>query len=222
MEAPRPRSLDPERIESVFSTDRFKTGKLITFCGFDGAGKTTQISALCLYLSNKGYDVLMTRQPTDWYRQDKQVRLFLESGEGAYKVKTIALLAAADRLRHVADIINPALESGKIVLCDRYVYDTFVLFTSRGMDTDFLVRINSKVPRPDLAFYIDVPTADLILRLKNRDGKLKYEERNQKSIDNIKSRYDLLKCMFTVVNGANHLSTVTSEIQQITDQAILR
>lgn len=212
--------LDKACVASVFKTKRADRGGLITFCGFDGSGKTTQIAKLAERLQATGRGVVVTRQPTNWYREDPDVRIFLDSGIGAERVRVIALLAAADRLRHVFDVINPALEAEQIVLCDRYVYDTFTLFTARGVDSDFLARINAGVPHPDVAFYLDVPTPELLRRLRDRDGRLKYEERSVESIDEIKARYDLLRDMFTVVDGTADPQVVADELASTTLSAL--
>ncbi|MER9593950.1 dTMP kinase [Mesorhizobium sp. M0244] len=204
----------------VFRAERKDRGALVTFCGFDGSGKTTQIEILAERLRAIGHDVLITRQPTSWYRQVPEVRSFLDSGAGGERVRMIALLAAADRLRHIVDTIDPALAGGQTVLCDRYVFDTFALFTARGVDTDFLTRINEGVPRPDVAFYLDVPTPELLRRLRKRDQSLKYEERSPEIIDEIKSRYDLLKEMFTVVNGAATPDIVADQLLSATVRAL--
>src|SRR5688500_9154814 len=99
-------------------------GKLIVFCGFDGCGKSTQIERLARNLEAAGKSVLITKQPSDWYRESRIVRDFLAKGGCATKAKILALYAAADRLKHVHEVILPAVRAGKHVICDRYVYSS--------------------------------------------------------------------------------------------------
>jgi dTMP kinase len=208
-----PLPIDPAQVHGVFRTEQRTSGTLITVCGFDGSGKTTQMELLAERLRAGGRDVVVTRQPTDWYRNDPAVRAFLDDGAGSEHVRILALMAAADRLRHVAEVIDPALEAGKAVICDRYVFATIVLFTERGIDNDFLVRINEGIPRPDFAFYLDVPTPILQQRLRARDGmKLKHEERSAEFIDRIRTRYATLWEHLIVVDGDADRATIQQSL----------
>ncbi|MBX9393823.1 hypothetical protein K4749_09500 [Streptomyces sp. TRM72054] len=95
---------------------------------------------------------------------------FHDQGGSSETAHILALLAAADRRRHVMEVINPALERGTVVLCDRYVHATFGVFVHRGVDFRFLATINNGIPRPDHAFYLKLPTDELLRRLRERDG----------------------------------------------------
>ncbi len=97
------------------------TGRLITVEGIDGCGKTTQLQLLAAHCRSFGTEVVVTREPggTDL---GVQVRAVLLGGDpGSVDPLAELLLYAADRAQHVERLIRPALEAGKIVLCDRYV-----------------------------------------------------------------------------------------------------
>ena len=155
---------------------------LIAFCGIDGAGKTTQIEKTKMWLEERQLAVTVTRQPTDWYRDEPFVRNYLDTGEGRGQGRIeaeLALFSACDRMRNLRIEIEPALARGDIVLSDRYVYSSFAYFECR-VDAEFrrwVESLNSFVPEPDLAFYLDVPPEVSLVRISSRDGvAAKYEE----------------------------------------------
>lgn len=101
-------------------------GRFIVLEGLDGAGTTTQTERLASLLRSEGHDVVTTREPSDgpvgtMLRQALTGRLGLPQGRGPLAQETLALLFAADRTDHLHARILPALEQGKVVLCDRYV-----------------------------------------------------------------------------------------------------
>ena len=106
-------------------------GLFITFEGVDGCGKSTQLKFLGEYLAEKGYDLLYTREPGGCEISEKIRSLLLDVDNAAMDSKTEALLYAAARAQHVAQIIKPALEAGKIVLCDRFI-DSSIAYQGYG------------------------------------------------------------------------------------------
>ncbi|MDX8450482.1 dTMP kinase [Mesorhizobium captivum] len=199
-----------EGIENVFEGAPPDHGCLISIDGFDGSGKSTQVEALARHLSEEGQSVVKTRQPTDWYRNDPIVRRFHSDGGSPDEARDLAMMAAVDRHRHVADVIRPALAKGATVICDRYVCSTFAVFTHRGVDLDFIVTINRTVPRPNFAFYIDVPTNELVNRLRGRDGAdLKFEERSLSRIESIVGKWKAMRGTVEFVDGLAPPDVVT-------------
>lgn len=202
--------MNPTLLNRVFGPDKAYPGLLISIVGFDASGKTTQISALAERFRNIGREVLETRQPTDWYRNEGSVQHFHDAGGSRERARILSLFAAADRHRHVQEVILPSLSKGLVVICDRYVYATFGVFIHRGVDPEFLVTINQGVPRPRHAFYLDVRTETLLHRLRLRDGdNLKFEERDPKRIESITSTYDAMGSHLTRIDGARPPEQVT-------------
>jgi len=197
-------------------------GYLIAVCGFDGSGKTTQIERLAKRLTDEGKHVIVTRQPTNWYRQNPEVRAYLDSGRNI-DAKYLALLAAADRRRHVQDVITPALTAGKWVICDRYVYSSFAYFSARGVDVSFVQNINIDVPKPDLSIYLDVHVEILLARLKARDGEnLKFEERSLATVEHVIEVYQRLcnqNDQLTRIDGNADVEHVESQIAELAYKA---
>ncbi len=211
-----PSSLDAQRLARVFRPKLSPRGLLITIDGFDGSGKSTQIDGLASRLREAGRTVVLTRQPTDWYREADAVRHFHDHGGSERRARMLALFAAADRHRHVMEVIEPALEEDCVVISDRYVLATFAVFTHRGIDPDFLVEINSTVPRPDFSFYLDVPTDVLLKRLRDRDGdNLKHEEKSADRVNSIKARWTAMQPLLTVVDGTASPAAISEQLYSI-------
>ncbi|MEV4330989.1 dTMP kinase [Streptomyces sp. NPDC049597] len=207
------RRVDDEAMAGLFQPQRTDSGLLVSIVGFDGSGKTTQIERVAEAIRAQGREVVETRQPADWYRELAEVQVFHDQGGSVETAHILALLAAADRRRHVMEVINPALERGAVVLCDRYVYATFGVFVHRGVDFRFLATINSGIPRPDHAFYLKLPTDELLRRLRLRDGdRLKHEEKSAERIESITRTYEELGPELVHIDGGAAREEVTASI----------
>lgn len=165
-------------------------GRLIVFCGIDGSGKTTQINLLHEWLLAKKQAVILTKQPTDWYRRNELIRDYLDQGIVRLDVRTLALMSAADRQIHLNSVIIPALEREEWVICDRYVYSAYAYFTARGVEDEFLRTINFDIPTPDITFFLHLP-GDLANRRIQKRGTLamKHEEKDIRFLDIVADKY---------------------------------
>lgn len=135
--------------------------RLISFEGGDGSGKTTQIKLLEDHLAARGKSCLSTREPggTTLGRMIRQV--LVEVGKEELASPTELFLYLADRAQHVQEVIDPAIQSGKLVLCDRFTDSTLAYQGyGRGVDLELLRRLNGIASRgitPDLTFLLDCP-----------------------------------------------------------------
>lgn len=134
-------------------------GLFITFEGADGCGKTTQLNMLAEYLTEKGFDVVVTREPGAKGLGEK-LRDILLNYEGVVSDRCEAFLFLADRAQHVDVIVKPAVALGKIVLCDRHT-DSTVTYQGygRGQDIDRINLLNNIATdgmKPDLTFVFDI------------------------------------------------------------------
>jgi dTMP kinase len=134
-----------------------KQGFFITFEGPDGAGKTTQIHKLAEYLSSKGMDIVLTREPGGTIIGEKVREIILDPIHNEMADLTEALLYAASRAQHVAEKIKPALAEGKTVICDRFM-DSSIAYQGYGRKLGERVRIINEIAveglSPDLTFLI--------------------------------------------------------------------
>ncbi|MBR4031265.1 MAG: dTMP kinase [Clostridia bacterium] len=144
-------------------------GFLITFCGLDGCGKTTMMKRLIADLENE-HNILVTKQPTNAVRNSEIFRTYMDCPDhDAFDYRSLSLLAASDRLQHVNKVIEPAMQSGKIVLSDRYFYSCLSNLRARGFQNDeWIYEIAGSVIKPDIAFFFDVPVEEAVARVRRR------------------------------------------------------
>lgn len=153
-------------------------GLLVALDGPNGAGKTTLINALKEELENNGYDICITNEPTET-DLGKCVRKFAEEHEGI----SLACLVAGDRYEHLNNIIIPEFEKGKIVIIDRYILSSLILQEMDGVETDFILNINSEIIKPDLQIALYADERVLQERLKKRDILTRFEKNNQSNVE---------------------------------------
>jgi len=138
----------------------------ITVEGPNGVGKTSIIDKVVDELAERNLEVVRTKEPTKSY-----LGRFLKKAEEKYSKNCLACIAAADRYFHLESIIIPAINSGKIVISDRYVESSLVLQRLDGCDLDFIWNLNSLVLVPDLSIILiaspDIINKRLLSRKKN-------------------------------------------------------
>ena len=138
-----------------------KRGKFITIEGGEGVGKSTQIAALCDFLSLRGSEVVLTREPGGTARAERIRTLLLETSEEPMPAACELLLMFAARATHVENLIKPALARGAWVVCDRFIDATYAYQGGgRGFDRNFIKTLEQAVLadlRPDLTLLLDAP-----------------------------------------------------------------
>lgn len=138
-------------------------GKFISLEGIDGSGKTTLKEQLRIQLEGK-YELLMVREPGGTDISEKVRELLLDVRNEGILPRAEALLYAAARAQVVEEIIRPALNSGKLVIADRYL-DSTIAYQGygRGLDIGFLKQLNSLCTdglKPDLTLLLDIEPAE--------------------------------------------------------------
>jgi dTMP kinase len=141
-------------------------GIFICVEGLDGSGKTTQAKLLVKKLRGD-YDAVYTAEPSDGKIGKLIKRRYLHADKRGSAVVE-ALLFAADRLEHLKSDILPALNEGKLVVSDRYVYSSLAYQGAAGLDLKWIEKINEHAIRPGLALFIDVQPKTVIQRLKRK------------------------------------------------------
>lgn len=135
-------------------------GKFITFEGPEGGGKSTQMRMLAEYLDREGIDNVTTREPGGPPISEQIRRIILDPDNPAMTDRTELLLMLASRAQHTEEFIIPALEAGKVVLCDRY-NDSTLAYQSygRGFPLELarqMCRFASDELAPDRTYLLDV------------------------------------------------------------------
>lgn len=147
-------------------------GIFITMEGPDGAGKTTQIEALSTYLREKGYEVLITREPGGTAISEAVRGILLDPAYREMKPETELLLYASARAQLVGEVIGPAVDAGKAVISDRFV-DSSVVYQgiARGLGVETVYEVNRPAIgayMPDVTILLDLPAEVGIARKKNQ------------------------------------------------------
>tara|TARA_Y100001934_G_C12295045_1_gene746926 strand:+ start:933 stop:1559 length:627 start_codon:yes stop_codon:yes gene_type:complete len=146
-------------------------GYFISFEGIDGSGKSTQIKKLARFLENLDFDVIITREPGGSVGGEEIRNLLLRGQVDRWSAETEILLFTAARRDHLERIILPAIDDGKIVLCDRFTDSTRMYQGMRGPNLRTLVdMLNAKVINhdPDLTIIIDIDPEISLKRAKSR------------------------------------------------------
>ena len=154
-------------------------GFFVSFEGLDGSGKSLMLDKAAAMLQERGYQVLCTREPGG-SRPGRQMRqIVLDSPYGTLDPRGEALLFAADRAVHVAQVIRPALARGEIVLCDRYVDSSYAYQGGgREMDIDQVRALNRFATYgllPDVTFLLDLPAEIALSRLGKSKDRIEQE-----------------------------------------------
>lgn len=159
-------------------------GIFIVMEGPDGSGKTTQMNLLKEYLDKKEYETVITREPGGTAVGEAIRNIILNPEYEEMSDTTEMLLYAASRAQLMAEVIRPALESGKIVISDRFV-DSSIVYQgiARGLGAEIVSAVN--VPgigdcHPDGIFFIDISEQE---GLKRKKFQKKLDRIEQESID---------------------------------------
>jgi dTMP kinase len=155
-------------------------GFFVVFEGGEGAGKSTQMEALVQWLRSRGDEVVSTREPggTDIGKQIRKI--LLDHGSEQMDERTEALLYAADRAQHVALVVKPSLDAGKIVVSDRFL-DSSLAYQglARGLGLDRIYELSEWATGglvPDLVFYIKLDPEEGLKRIGNGTDRIESEE----------------------------------------------
>ncbi|KKK36689.1 thymidylate kinase [Mesobacillus campisalis] len=150
-------------------------GLFISVEGPEGAGKTTIISLLAEKLGSEGIPVMATREPGGIDIAEQIREVILNRANTAMDPRTEALLYAAARRQHLIEKVKPALDEGKIILCDRFI-DSSLAYQgyARGLGVDEVFTINQfaiEEMMPQLTFYFDLEPGIGLERISRHNGR---------------------------------------------------
>jgi len=200
----------------------------ITFEGIEGCGKTTQVKRLVKTLNSEGISLVTTLEPGGT-RIGKGIRqMLLDTDNSNLSPLAELILYAADRAQHVEEVIKPALDQGKWVICDRF-FDATLAYqgAARGQDIELIRILNEKVThgiRPDITFLLDCPVELGIDRALKRSRDLSQEGQDRFERERLEFHREVRKGYlglarkennrFVVINAALTEDEVEQEIFQ--------
>ncbi len=210
--------------------------RFITFEGGDGTGKTTQLKALASHLRSRECSCVTTREPGGTSLGTLIRQVLLEVGKQPITSPAELFLYLADRAQHVQDVILPAIDAGKIVLCDRYTDSTLAYQGyGRGIDLKLLRHLNdiaSRGVQPDLTLLLDCPV-ELGLsrtsqrRLKGGAGRSREDRFEREKLEfhqGVREGFLALARAepqrFRIIDAARPVGEVAREIQTVVDREL--
>ena len=202
-----------------------KNFQFISFEGIEGCGKSTQAKKLYEYFLSKQIDCLLTREPGGSLAGEKIRGILLDEEIDKLSAKSELLLNFAARIEHVEKVIKPALKSGKIVICDRFVDSTFAYQGSAmGIAFDEIEKIQKIAIGefiPDVTFLINVSVDEAFARISSRGNNNRYEklgkEFHQKVYDGF-SELAKKNSRINIVDGTQNQQQVFQKILNIINQ----
>ena len=211
------------------------TGKFITFEGPEGSGKSTQIKLLAEHLANRGINILCTREPGGT-ATGEAIRNILQHDAVDENLNERAelLLFTASRAQLMSQVIQPALDRGEWVVCDRFIDSTMAYQGfARGMDIEVLNRINNfsiDGRKPDLTLLLDMDIEGGFQRLEERysDGKGSADRFEREARDfhrRVRDGYHQLAEReperFRTIDADQSIDEVAEQVRHIVSEALL-
>ena len=206
-----------------------KKGFFITFEGIDGSGKSTQIQKLAKFLEDNGFDIIMTREPGGSVGGEEIRNLLLQGEVDRWSAETEILLFTAARRDHLERIILPALQDGKIVICDRFTDSTRMYQGMRGPKLrDLVDNLTEEVINcePDLTIIIDIDPEISLKRAKSRetaeerfeDFGVDLQKKMRKGFIDLSKEFN---SRIKVVNGQQSVDDLAKEIFSLVKARLL-
>jgi dTMP kinase len=153
-------------------------GTFICIEGLDGCGKTTQAKLLAKKL-RKSHNAIYTAEPSRG-KIGAFIRKRCLYSEKRLSIVAEALLFAADRVEHVENDVLPALNEGRLVISDRYVYSSLAYQGAAGLSLEWIEKVNEHALKPDLAIFLDVDPKTVMQRLKPKRSVMETMETQQR------------------------------------------
>lgn len=195
-------------------------GAFIVLEGIDASGKTTQARMLRKRLAKAGLSPLLTAEPSEG-PVGKCIRNILRK-EKQVPHNSLTLLFTSDRFQHVETVIKPALQQGKFVICDRYLYSTLAYQGGMGIPESYIRELNKFAIKPDLAFFLDVEpelAAQRLARSRQKpqltDGK-EIEEKAFEKYKELVRRGELIE-----IDGHRDKRAISDDIWRVVSDKLL-
>ena len=197
-------------------------GLFITIEGIEGVGKTTNIEFIKTCLRERSLDFVVTREPGGTPLAEQIRALFLNPDQETVSSDAELLLIFAARAQHLQQVIKPALDEGKVVLCDRFTDATYAYQGGgRGLPMTRIAELEQMIQgdlRPDLTLLLDVPVALGLQRAAKRGELDRMEQEQADFFDRVRQTYldraAVESARFRVVDASVELEQVQQVIKQ--------
>ena len=199
-------------------------GFFITFEGIEGVGKTTQVQKTFDLLSTKYPDkVILTREPGGTRTGESIRNVILQGNADRIDGITEMLLVFAARRQHIQDVINPSLDAGRIILCDRFTDATFAYQGGgRGVDEKLITWLQDTVQgtlRPNLTLLLDAPPEVGLARIRERSEPDRFETETMNFFRRVRHKYlDMAEThpeRIHVIDATREVDEVAREIRTV-------
>ncbi|MDO5016230.1 MAG: dTMP kinase [Eubacteriales bacterium] len=195
----------------------------VSFEGIDGVGKTANLDLLQDYLCKKGYEVERPREPGGTLVGEEIRQILLSGKDRSLAAETELLLFLAARAQICREVIAPALEAGKVVLCDRFM-DSSVAYQGygRGLDPELVQRLNQFAVGgvvPDLTILLDLPLENARARqgLRETEANNRMDAESDRFMDKVRQGFLTLAAQepkrIKIIDAAGDLATVQAQIR---------
>jgi len=198
-------------------------GLFITLEGGEGVGKTTGMQYLEQCLREQGVDLVVTREPGGTRFGERVRNLLLEVQQGSMDDMAELLLIFSARAQHLREVIEPALEQGRWVLCDRFTDATYAYQgAGRHMRDDLIRDLELMVQgslQPDLTLILDIPVQVGLARASERSAPDRFEQEQIEFFERVRNRYLQIaqdnpqRCV--VIDASRSLDGVQSQISDV-------
>ena len=187
--------------------DQRSLGKLIVFEGTDGTGKTTQRDLLGRYLQERGYPVVITKEPTNG-PFGLQIRDLYRNRHRYSKEEELELFLA-DRRQHVTDLLRPSIQMGKVVLCDRYYFSTAAYQGALGLNPETILAMNAFAPEPDLVLLFQADLDSCLLRITSGRGETLNNFEHRDFLEKVAAIFtSIMRPYFRVIDASQAIEEV--------------
>lgn len=198
-------------------------GRFITLEGSEGSGKSTNLAYIHQKIQQSGIEVILTREPGGTPLGEQIRELLLDHRQQAMASDTELLLMFAARAQHINELILPALEQGKWILCDRFTDATYAYQgTGRGISEERIAVLEQWVQgdlRPDLTFFLDLPVDQGLARAGERSTPDRFEREQIDFFERVRHGYlqqaEREPHRYRVVDASVPLDQVQSQLDTI-------
>lgn len=196
----------------------------ITFEGPEGSGKTSVIKNVYDYLTKRGYEVILTREPGGTPIAEEIRNVILDKKNTNLDARAEALLYAASRRQHLVEKVWPALKEGKIVLCDRFL-DSSLAYQggARGIGVEEILNVNLFATEgfyPNLTFLLDIEPSLGLKRIalnKNREvnrldlEKIEFHNKVRQTFLDLAKKYE---DRYVIIDASKPLDEVNKSVEE--------